>query len=174
MAFNDAKKYADKLRLKGPQLYNQGDLTARREQCWSPWCNVFVEDMGDSNRCKTDDCERRLRAEAQERGIMFKVGNAWFGNIDSLLVDPDTIQQTIHTQEILRRRGIDQEPVPMCACGKGAKAPHKEVCIQCYKAANLALHYERKRNPRKQQRQRKGSTGMNRIQGLEALRDKLK
>lgn len=167
MAFDDAKRAADRLRLKGPALYSQGDPHARREQCWSPWCNRFVEDMGDNNRCNTDECNERLRYEAVQRGIMFKVGLAWFGNVDSLLVDPDTIQPSIMTQEILKRRGLDDKPIPMCACGKNLKAPRKNVCSKCYQASKLAEYQERRHNRHKPRKgQRKGSGGMNRIKGL--------
>lgn len=172
MAFNDAKRYSDKLRIKNFGLYGQGDPHARRDQCWSPWCDVFVEDMGDDNRCHTPECDARLRAEAVKRGHMFKVGDVLWGSVEGLLVKPDNLPPTPHTQEILKRRGLDGTPLPMCACGKNPKAPRKNTCHKCYQAQQLAEHYERKQ---KRRNRHKGNTpGFNRINGLEGLRDKLK
>jgi len=172
MAFNDAKRFADKLRIKNLGMFDQGDPTARREQCWSPWCDKFVEDMDAGNRCRTHECDTKLRQEAIRRGTMFRVGNVWFGNVDSLLVSPDTIPQSIHTREILKRRGLDDVKIPMCACGRNPKAPRRNVCSRCYQAQNLALHYERRA---KRHAAQKGYTpGFNRIDGLAELKSKLK
>lgn len=173
MAFDDAKRAADKLRIKNFGLYSQGDPHARREQCWSPWCNNFVEDMTDNNRCNTEECNERLRHEAVRRGIMFKVGSCWIGNVDSLLVSPDTIQPTEQTKEILKQRGLDDAKLPLCACGARIQMPRRKVCNKCYQASKLAEYHERKRNRRRPHKgQRKGSNGMNRIKGLDGLKIK--
>lgn len=170
MAFNDAKRFADKLRIKNLTMFDMGDVKARREQCWSPWCDKFVEDMGKDNRCNTHECNTKLRQEAVARGTMFRVGNAWFGNIDGLLVSPDTLQPSLHTQEILRRRGLTDVKIPMCACGKNTKAPHKSICSKCYQALQVAQYHERRS---KRYNAQKGYTaGFNKIGGLDALKDK--
>ncbi len=169
MAFNDAKRYSDKLRIKnGIDMSAHADPKARRDQCWSPWCDIFVEDMGKNNRCNTDACNKRLYQEALSRGSMFRIQGTLFGNVESLLVNPESIQPSARTYEILHKRGLNHDPIPMCSCGKNIPAPGSKLCIKCKHAQKLSDHYNRQRNKHRGG-QTRGSTGMNKIKGLGAL-----
>ena len=86
MAFDDSKKIADKLRIKNPQYFNQGDPTARRDVCWSPWCGNWVEDMRKDSRCHEPECDRRLWQEAVKNKMAIRLDNGtYMGCVEGLL-----------------------------------------------------------------------------------------
>lgn len=172
MSFHDIKKDSRRMRIKEVDIYNGGDLTARREQCWSPWCNTFVEELGKSNRCGEPECEAMLLSKAIEQKKMAYVAalETWYGNIDSLLVNPANKPVGIRNEAILAR--YDAGPkLELCECGKGGKMPRRDICNECYRAAKAAEMNTRRAGRKAAKRDTRVRTndrqsGFHRISGL--------
>jgi len=165
MAFNDAKKYADKLRIKNIGLFDMGDPKARRDRCWSPWCGNWVEDMKDSNRCHEPVCDRRLWKEAvkQNMAIFDARSNTYLGAVDGLLREP-----TFEVPEEYLPYDVRDDLMMCRSCKKDVKRPNSEVCVTCHLAGKSEEYNKR----RSKTRAHKGIT--NRIKGLEKIRGKVK
>jgi len=160
MAFDDAKKAADRLQIKHKNWYHSGDPKARRDVCWSPWCGNWVEDMGADNRCHEPECDRRLWQEAIKRKMAIRLDNGTcLGNIEGLLVEPTFDVPTEYMPP-------ETDPMLCRCCGKNYKRPGFELCVACYLESRSKEH-----NKRRQKVQRPLT---NRIKGLEKLKGKLK
>lgn len=164
MAFDDAKKYADKLRIKNIGLFDMGDPNARRERCWSPWCGVFVENMRDNNRCNRPECDRRLWVEAVKQGYAIRdpKSGTYMGDISGLLRKP-TFDVPIEYMPF----EVHADPMMCRACKREVKRPNSEVCITCH-IAGKSEQFNKKRS------KNKGHKSItNRIKGLERFRGKV-
>lgn len=167
MAFNDAKKFADKLRIKNIGIFDQGDPKARRDVCWSPFCRKWVEDMRKDNRCHEPECDRRLWQEAVKAKMAIQDPNTgtYIGCIDKLLTEPTwDVPIEYLPPEIVSDICVE--------CAKELKRPKMDICNRCYRIEKSSNQHNQRRT--KAQGNRRPSKGItNRIRGLDKLRGKV-
>ena len=158
MAFNDAKKFADKLRIKNMGLFDQGDPKARRGRCWSPWCGHWVEDMASDMRCHEPKCDQRLWQEAvkQRMALYDAESHTYIGCVDGLLVEP-----TFHVPAEYWPAEIKNNPDLCVMCGENMKRLTSELCVKC--------HLEGKAAAYNTQRRKVQCGSGNKIKGLDKL-----
>jgi len=138
MAFDDSKKFADKLRIKNQHFFQQGDPKAQRDVCWSPWCGNWVENMRDDHRCHQPECDRRLWEEAVKRGYAIRdpESGTYIGMVEPLL------------EKKIFEVPAEYQPVAsehMCIeCMDQIARPKDVLCSKC-RAAGKAKEYGERR-----------------------------
>ena len=166
MAFDDAKKYADKLGIKNIGLFDQGDPSARRGPCWSPWCRKWGEDLRADNRCHEPECDQRLWQEAVKAKMAIRdpKSRTYLGCVDGLLTEP--------TWDVPIEHLPPQIAAEMCVeCAKELKRTKMDVCNRCFMIERSSNKHNHRRTQAQVKPRRKGLS--NKIRGLEQLKGKV-
>ena len=159
MAFDDAKKAADRLRIKNVGIFDQGDPTALRDVCWSPWCGQWVEDMRPDHRCHTEACDKRLWQEAIKRKMAVKLDDGTIIGCVEPLLEKKTWEVPPEYMPVVKDH--------MCvSCQTEVARPKEVLCNRC-KIAGKAKDYGERRLKAIGRKRGRGLT--HRIKGLDKL-----
>lgn len=129
-----------------------GDPNAKSGYCLVPGCGNWIEDIPAHGRCRTPECDARVRdlvqSEHEGRVINFQ-GTKWVLYPETVMLTPEQKEPVVPKEyaEQFQHLNPDYHPaIEYCdSCGKIPKMPRRDLCPTCYQQQNLTNKYNRRK-----------------------------